>query len=233
MKSSKPSSFRSRRLKPEELLKVYQTLHGAFGHQHWWPGETPFEVIVGAILTQNTAWTNVEKAIANLKKTGSLDPRKMNQMSEKKLAELIRPSGYFNIKARRLKSFLHFFFSGYGGSISRLAQEDGEALREKLLKVKGIGPETADSILLYALNKSYFVIDAYTKRIFSRHRLWNGIDYENGRRIFTEALRSRIPDESKLAVIFNDFHAQIVALGKNFCKSKDPQCKSCPLEVFL
>ena len=208
---------KSRRLKPAELFGVYRTLRKARGHQHWWPGRTPFEVIVGAILTQNTAWTNVEKAIRNLKHAYRLTPRALWEISRAELARLIRPAGYFNIKADRLKNFVRFLFATYGGKLDRMFREDGGRLREKLLAVKGIGPETADSILLYAAGKPFFVIDAYTRRIFSRHRLIApqvlsrpgllAMDYQAWQDLFAEALPREVP-------LYNDFHAQIVALGK-------------------
>src|SRR3972149_12314300 len=151
------------------LEKIYKKLFTAFGPQRWWPGDTPFEVIVGAILTQNTAWKNVEKAIHNLKKAKVLQSKKMHDLSERELAKLIRPAGYFNIKAKRLKYFLNYLFDNYGGSLNRMFKKRTDALRRELLQVNGIGPETADSILLYAGNHPVFVVDAYTKRIFSRH----------------------------------------------------------------
>lgn len=238
--SSKNFLFQnSRPLPPEKLSEIYRTLRKAFGHQNWWPGETAFEVMVGAILTQNTAWTNVEKAIANLKKAGVLDAKKMRVLPERKLARLIRPSGYFNIKANRLKHFLSFLFEKYGGDLIRMKKETLSLLRPKLLAVKGIGPETADSILLYALGKPSFVIDAYTIRIFSRHRLkveslsslaldkkLRAFRYSDWQRVFTESLPPRTD-------LYNDFHAQIVHLAKNFCLSSKPHCESCPLRSCL
>lgn len=217
---------KSRILKPSELPHVYRVLRAKFGHQNWWPGNTPFEIMVGAILTQNAAWTNVEKAIRHLKTRQVLTPRAMQKLSAKSLAQLIRPAGYFNIKADRLKHFLAFLFREYGGDIKRMAKEDGAILRHKLLAVKGIGPETADSILLYALNKPFFVIDAYTKRIFARHRLsrWQN-PYDEWQGLFTKSTPRKIS-------LYNDFHAQIVALGKNFCRTK-PLCEGCPLYKFL
>lgn len=195
--------------------------------------------MIGAILTQNTAWSNVEKAIANLKRAGKLSPAGLRRLSQKKLAALIRPSGYFNIKAGRLKHFIRFLFDEYGGDVKRMSGEEGARLREKLLRVKGIGPETADSILLYAAQKPFFVIDAYTKRIFSRHRLESikdsgkGKFYEDWRALFTATLSAAVTHPTKRLDLFNDFHAQIVMLGKNFCKAKRPLCEVCPLSRFL
>ena len=152
------------------LRRAYELMRERFGHQHWWPGETPFEVCVGAILTQNTAWTNVERAIANLKSARVLEPGKLFAMPEAKLAELIRPAGYFNVKARRLRSFLRVLVGEFGGDLEKLFAGETSVVRERLLAIHGVGPETADSMLLYAGGHSSFVIDAYTKRIFQRHR---------------------------------------------------------------
>ena len=152
-----------------DLRRAYQLMRARFGHQHWWPGETPFEVCVGAILTQNTAWTNVERAIANLKAARVLEPGKLFALPEPRLAELIRPAGYFNVKARRLRSFLRVLVETFGGDLNRLFAGETSVVRERLLAIHGIGPETADSMLLYAGGHRSFVIDAYTKRIFQRH----------------------------------------------------------------
>ncbi len=228
MKSSKPFIFpKSRKLRARELPGVYRTLRRALGPQHWWPGETPFEVMVGAILTQNTAWKNVERAIRNLKKAGVLNPRALHRIPQKKLARLIQPAGYFNIKAERLKHFVKFLFTEYGGRPDIMFHERGAALRRKLLAVKGIGPETADSMLLYAAGKPFFVIDAYTKRIFARHRL-HALEggYEAWQRQFEEALPKRVS-------LYNDFHAQIVAVGKDYCRTGRPRCEICPLRIYL
>jgi endonuclease-3 related protein len=153
----------------EQLLEIYQLLFERFGPQHWWPGETQFEIIVGAILTQNTNWQNVEKAIANLKAADLLGPQALHKMEVPQLAQLIRPAGYFNVKAKRLKSFIDWLFANYGGDLRGLESVDTERLREELLSVKGVGRETADSILLYALNREIFVVDAYTARVAVRH----------------------------------------------------------------
>ncbi len=206
-----------------ELLAIYEKLRGRFGHLNWWPGESPFEVMVGAILTQNTAWTNVEKAIAALKADGSLDAESIAKMDVRKLRRLIRSSGYYNQKADRLKIFSRFFLAApYYGSAERMAQVEMEEMRQILLSIKGIGPETADSILLYALDKRSFVVDAYTRRIFARlGYLPDGVSYENAREFFTRNL----PRDLEL---YNDFHAQIVYLGKDYCRPK-PRCEDCPL----
>jgi len=179
--------------------------------------------MVGAILTQNTSWQNVEKAIKNLKKARVLTPDKLYKTSHKKLAALIRPAGYFNIKAKRLKNFLKFLSKSYNNNIKRLSSGDAKVLREELLLVNGIGPETADSILLYALNKPAFVVDAYTKRIFSRHKLIKeNSSYEEIQGFF----KSKLSSDVKL---FNEYHALIVKLGKDFCLKRKPRCKLCPL----
>ncbi len=207
----------------QKLFEIYELLYNHFGPQHWWPGETPFEIAVGAILTQNTAWKNVEKAIANLKKANLLDPWQLYSLPLSALAELIRPAGFFNLKAKRLKNFLAFLCEKYNGSLERMFEEETEALRQKLLGVPGIGPETADSILLYAGNKPTFVVDTYTKRIFTRHGLISEEDdYEQIRLFFMEHL----PEDISL---FNEYHALIVALGKNYCRPK-PQCHKCVLK---
>jgi len=208
----------------QKLLSVFNILSQHFGPQNWWPGETPFEVMVGAILTQNTNWSNVEKAIINLKKDQALDPLKIKSMRTSRLAALIKPSGFFNIKAQRLKTFIAFLFEEYNGDLKKMAREESEVLRRKVLSVKGIGPETADSILLYALNKPVFVVDAYTKRVFSRHGVCSAKDdYHDVQGIFA----SRLPADVKL---FNEYHALIVILAKQFCRTK-PLCKECPLNL--
>lgn len=206
----------------KSLLDIYKLLYNQFGKQRWWPGETPFEVIVGAILTQNTAWGNVEKAIGNLKRGGHLSPKALYILPSPKLAKLIRPSGYFNIKAKRLKEFMKFLLKEYNGSLDKMFSTELSELRQRLLEVKGIGPETADSILLYAGNYPIFVIDAYTKRILSRHKLiTDGIDYHSLQRLFMESLPQDVD-------LFNEYHALIVRVGKEFCNTK-PHCGECPL----
>jgi endonuclease-3 related protein len=157
--------------KRDILLKIYNSLYDFFGSLNWWPGDTPFEIMLGAILTQNTAWKNVEKAINNLKKENLLEPQKLYSIKQEELAQLIKPSGYYNIKARRLKNFINLFINDFKGSTEKMFSGDSGELRKKLLNVNGIGPETADSILLYAGEKPFFVVDAYTRRVFSRHKL--------------------------------------------------------------
>ncbi|MGA1978969.1 MAG: endonuclease III domain-containing protein [Sedimentisphaerales bacterium] len=207
----------------EQLTEVYQLLFDRFGPQSWWPGETAFEIITGAILTQNTNWANVEKAIANLKSANLLTPEKLYHLSVSQLAELIRPAGYYNIKAKRLKSFLSWLFRNYDGRLENLENLDTDRLRAELLAVKGIGRETADSILLYAFGRPIFVVDAYTARVAVRHGLISAeADYEQLRELF----QSNLPQDSQL---FNEFHALLVRLGKEFCRPT-ARCPGCPLE---
>jgi len=207
-----------------KLEMIYKKLRAYFGAQHWWPAQTSFEVMVGAILTQNTNWTNVEKAISNLKKNRLLGPDKLYHISQKKLSKYIVPAGYYNIKAKRLKGFLGFFFKYYQGRSDKMAAQDKSELRRQLLSVNGIGPETADSILLYALDKPIFVVDSYTKRILSRHRLiLDSATYEEVQSLFMRNL----PCSAKL---FNEYHALLVRLGKEFCLKRSPRCQFCPLE---
>jgi len=205
------------------LLTIYDLLYRRFGPRHWWPGNTRIEIIIGAILTQNTAWGNVEKAIKNLKKAKVLSVNKLRGISEKRLAGLIRPSGYYNVKANRVKNFLEFLNNRYKGSIDRMFKADLYKLRENLLAVKGIGRETADSIILYAGNKPIFVVDAYTKRLLSRHGF---IGKEAKYREMQSLFMNNLPEDARL---FNEFHALIVELGKSICKSKQPLCSICPI----
>ena len=212
--------------KREILLKIYNSLYHYFGPLNWWPGDTPFEIMVGAILTQNTSWSNVEKAINNLKKENLLEPWKLYRINQERLAQLIKPSGYYNIKAQRLKNFLNLFVEEFEGSTKKMFSDDSKELRKKLLKINGIGPETADSILLYAGKKAFFVVDAYTKRIFSRHKL---ISKDSTYYQIQEFFIKNIDRDIEL---FNEFHAQIVMLGKTICTSKNPDCAKCPI-AFL
>ncbi len=214
----------SKTAKPNKkvLTGIYHSLYKAFGPQHWWPGDTPFEVVVGAILTQNTNWGNVEKAINNLKSQKPFNAKALHKMQEKQLADLIKPTGYFNVKAKRLKEFLNFLMNHYEGSMKKMRAEDKRTLRKKLLSVNGIGPETADSILLYALEKPVFVIDTYTKRIMQRHKIApEKATYHELQELFHENL----PQKTKR---YNEYHALFVKLGKDYCKTK-PKCEGCPL----
>jgi endonuclease-3 related protein len=207
----------------EQLTEIYGLLFERFGPQHWWPGESQFEVIIGAILTQNTNWTNVEKAIANLKAADVLSAQSLHQMNHDALAGLIKPAGYFNIKTKRLKSFLAWFFNKYDGRLENLEQLSTARLREELLNIKGIGPETADSILLYAFERPVFVVDAYTARVMTRHALVEtGCDYGQLQELF----QSNLAEDVQL---FNEYHALLVRVGKEFCRPR-AMCSGCPLE---
>ncbi|MCK4913503.1 MAG: endonuclease III domain-containing protein [Planctomycetes bacterium] len=207
----------------EQLTEIYQLLLERFGGQDWWPGDGRFEIIVGAILTQNTNWTNVEKALANLKSADLLDAEKLHHLDSEKMAALIRPAGYYNIKTKRLKNFLSWLFEKYNGQLSSLENLSTACLREELLTINGIGKETADSILLYAFEREIFVVDAYTARIAIRHGLIDSdADYER----LSELFQSNLQQDVKL---FNEYHALLVQVGKNFCKPK-PNCSDCPLK---
>ena len=204
------------------LTAIYGKLLARFGRQHWWPGETPFEVMVGAILTQNTAWSNAASAISRLKRTGLLDSARLVRVPKDRLARQIRPSGYFNQKAERLKSFVRYFQNRYGADIRRMKKVPWVRLRQELLNLPGIGPETADSILLYALHKPTFVVDAYTRRVLARHSLISWEDsYGQIQALFQRNLPPRVS-------LFNEYHALLVALGKELCRTH-PICHLCPL----
>jgi endonuclease III related protein len=212
------------------LQEFYRAMRAHFGHQAWWPGDTPLEICLGAILTQNTNWTNVEKALANLKRAGCRTLAWLSEIGREELAELIRPAGYYNIKAGRLKNFVQAVhprwgenLGGPGGSGNGFLDRPVPTLREELLAISGIGRETADSIILYAAGKATFVVDAYTCRILVRHRL---IGPEDDYESVKDLLESHLPQNVEL---FNDFHAQFVAVGKNFCRPT-ARCGGCPLE---
>jgi endonuclease-3 related protein len=205
------------------LTEIYELLYERFGPQHWWPGQSMLEIVVGAVLTQNANWKNVEKAIGNLKNAKSLSVKGLCDMDMTELARLIRPAGYYNLKAKRLKNFINCLVDDFDGSLSSMRKLDTRRLREMLLSINGIGPETADSILLYAFEKPVFVIDAYTARVAVRHRLIEpDIDYESLREFF----ESNLPQETRL---FNEYHALLVRVGKEFCRPR-PKCAGCPLE---
>ncbi len=206
-----------------KLLEIYNTLHDYFGPQHWWPGETPFEVMVGAVLTQNTNWKNVSRAITALKKENLLTLEALSSIPVEHLALKIKPAGYYNLKAVRLKNLLNCINHEYNGKIDDFQNEPTGLLRKQLLKVKGIGPETADSILLYAAGKPVFVVDAYTHRILFRHNLITEEEqYAEIQTLFMDSL----PEDVSL---FNEYHALLVRLGKEFCKKSKPLCISCPI----
>jgi endonuclease-3 related protein len=209
------------------LDEYFNSLFTALGPQHWWPGKTPFEIVVGAILTQNTSWTNVERAIVNLRAAGLLSPATIEKVSERRLENLIRSSGYFRQKARKLKAFCAFLRTEYRGSLKRMFEAPTLALRQALLGVFGIGPETADSILLYAANHAVFVVDAYTKRILMRHGwITPRTKYDDIRWMFER----QFPGDAQR---FNEFHALIVNIGKSFCRPQEAFCDRCPLGRYL
>lgn len=206
----------------ETLLDIYNRLFAAYGPQHWWPAEEPFEVMVGAILTQSAAWRNVEKAIANLKAAGALSPALLRRLSLPEIAALIRPSGYYNAKARKLKALAAWLGANYGDDIARMSTQGTEKLRTQLLSVYGVGPETADSIILYAATQPVFVIDAYTRRIISRLGLSPEVQsYATYQAFFM----NNLPADVRL---FNEYHALLVRLGKDVCR-KQPLCERCCL----
>jgi endonuclease-3 related protein len=222
---------------PVRALPLYfETLRDALGPMRWWPARSSFEVIVGAILTQNTAWSNVELAIINLRRARLLTPRAVERVPLARLAGLIRSSGYYREKAKKLKAFVQFLREGYGGSVRKMFRTPTAALRVALLEVRGIGPETADAILLYAGGHATFVVDAYTHRLLARHELTPGRDskkasaskreYESVRAMFENSL----PHD---AALYNEFHALIVHVGKNWCRKAAPRCEECPLKMYL
>ena len=246
-----------------ELRQYYRTLYQAWGAQHWWPAETRFEVIVGAYLTQNTAWTNVELALDNLRAAQSLSLEGIRKLTLPKLERLIRPSGYFRQKAQRLKTFIAFLDKQFGGSLDRLFAQPTDKLREQLLGLNGVGPETADSILLYAGNHPVFVVDAYTRRILDRHKILGAkADYEEIRDLFQRALEplahdletissnaaplesgfrgsAHLPsamstaERTALVQVYNEMHGLVVGVGKYYCKKSAAACEGCPLQPFL
>jgi endonuclease-3 related protein len=246
----------------DQIRFYYRTLYKAWGPQHWWPGETPFEVIVGAYLTQNTAWINVERALSNLREADLLTVEGIRKVRSIRLERLIRPSGYFRQKAQRLKTFVHFLDKQYAGSLEKLFSQPTSKLRKELLNLNGIGPETADSILLYAGNHPVFVVDAYTRRVLDRHDILpEKDDYEQIRELFERALaplaheQGAIPaapflesafrgaahppspmstaTRTALAQVYNEMHGLLVGVGKNYCGKSQAKCDRCPLQRFL
>ncbi|MCI5221709.1 MAG: endonuclease III domain-containing protein [Candidatus Electrothrix sp. AR4] len=207
----------------ESLQEIYRLMLEYFGPQDWWPGDTPFEVMVGALLTQNTNWKNVEKAMNNLKAAGVLSLPTMSALSQEELAEYIRPAGYYNIKAGRLRSLFAMIEQQWKNDLDSLLRQPAAVLREQLLSVKGIGPETADSMVLYAAGQPLFVVDAYTHRILSRHEILpEEYDYFQIQELFMDNL-------AEDAALFNEYHALLVQVGKHFCKKTKPKCVGCPL----
>ena len=209
------------------LTAVYEKLLAAFGPQHWWPGDSPFEIVVGAVLVQNTAWRNVEQAIENLRDAGLMEPRALYAVPEKELAELIRPAGYFQVKSRRLRNLLKLVVEQYDDSLEAMFRTDLATLREELLGVSGIGPETADAILLYAGSLPTFVVDTYTHRVLARHG-WIG--YEADYHEIKDHFEAGLPAD---AALYNEYHALLVRLGKNYCRKTEPKCEACPLVDLL
>ncbi|MBZ5667621.1 MAG: endonuclease III domain-containing protein [Acidobacteriia bacterium] len=245
----------------DAIRAYYHTLFAAWGCQHWWPAQSRFEVIVGAYLTQNTAWTNVEKTLGNLRKARLLTIGGIRRTPQPKLAQLIRSSGYFRQKAQRLKTFVRFLDARYGGSLVRMFGRPTDELREELLALHGVGSETADSILLYAGNHPVFVVDAYTRRILERHNIVSAkANYDEIRELCEQALSETLPPKRSLdgaaalagprgschrpsrvstaprpalAQVFNEMHGLIVGVGKTYCLKSQSRCDQCPLQKFL
>jgi endonuclease III related protein len=212
---------------PFNARAYYDALFAAHGPQHWWPGRTPFEIIVGAILVQNTSWTNVATAIEHLRRAKLLTPLAIENVSTPRLQRLIRSSGYFRQKTKKLKAFVRFLRCEYQGSLSKMSRVPTQTLRDQLLAIHGIGPETADSILLYAAKHPVFVVDTYTRRILERHGHPHArLGYEDVRQLFE---RNLPPD----LALYNEFHALIVYAGKHFCRPRNPRCRECPLKLLL
>ena len=208
------------------LMGMYRAMYEHFGPQNWWPGDGELEIMIGAVLTQNTNWSNVERAIENLRSAGLIDIHKLNEIDNGRLAELIRPAGYFNVKAKRLKNLMRFLCDNYDGQLDKFFSLSVGQMREELLSVSGIGKETADDIILYAANKPTFVVDAYTWRIAHRHLL---VEYEADYEAIKELFEDNLDNDVKL---FNEYHALLVATGKHYCKKSKPLCEKCPLNKF-
>jgi endonuclease III related protein len=239
------------------IRAYYHTLFAAWGCQHWWPAQSRIEMIVGAFLTQNTAWTNVEKVLSNLRSARLLTLDAIRSTPQRQLEQLIRPSGYFRQKAQRLKTFVNFLDEHYRGSLSRMFARPTGELRAELLALNGVGPETADSILLYAANHPVFVVDAYTRRILERHEIISpAASYEEVRELCERGLSETSPPttatttsnprgshhrpsrisrakRTELVQAYNDMHGLIVGVGKNYCLKSQPRCDQCPLQKFL
>ena len=214
------------------LRTIYRLLYDHFGPQDWWPGDTPFEVAIGAILTQNTNWKNVETAIENLKAKDLLSTQGIDSLTHEELCHLIRPSGYFRVKAKRLKNYINHIVNHYDGDFEKSLLGKISIKRQELTGINGIGPETADSILLYAAEKPIFVIDTYTKRVLMRHGLiGDNVTYDEVQSLIMENLSVEKPEEK--VSLYNEYHALFVALGKNYCRPKNPVCDKCPLSELL
>jgi endonuclease-3 related protein len=210
-----------------DLMQVYECLLTAFGPQRWWPGDSPFEIMVGAVLVQNTAWKNVERAIANLRDAGVMEPHALYALPAEELAELIRPAGYFQVKAKRLRNLLKFVVDQHDGSLEAMFAGSLATLRGGLLGIHGIGPETADAILLYAGGLPTFVVDTYTHRVLARHG-WIG--YEADYHEIKDFFESGLPADPAL---YNEYHALLVRVGKEYCRKSNPKCDACPLVDLL
>jgi endonuclease-3 related protein len=212
---------------PSKLMEAYERMLARFGPQHWWPGESPFEVMVGAVLVQNTAWRNVERAIQNLRDAGVMNPHALYKLPPEELAELIRPAGYYQVKAKRLRNLLQYVVEVHDGSLESMFQTELTTLREELLAIHGIGPETADAILLYAAGLPTFVVDTYAHRVLARHG-WIG--YAAFYDEIKEHFESSLPRD---AALYNEYHALLVRVGKDYCKRAAPKCEECPLAPML
>lgn len=210
-----------------DMLEVYERLLARFGPQHWWPGDSPFEIMVGAVLVQNTAWNNVERAINNLRDAHLMEPFTLYALTTSELAELIRPAGYFQVKAKRLRNLLQFVIDEYDGSLDAMFRTEVATLREQLLAIHGIGPETADAILLYAGGLPSFVVDTYTFRVMCRHG-WIG--YDSNYYDIKDYFESTLPTDANL---YNEYHALLVRVGKDYCRKSAPKCEECPLLNLL
>lgn len=213
-------------LKTSKFLEVYHLLYEHFGPQGWWPSESPFETMVGAVLAQNTNWQNVAKAIENLKDAGMLQYDNLALCGAEEIARYIRPAGYYNLKAQRLRNLLNMIAQHYQGQLDRFFGDSLAVAREKLLEVKGVGPETADSILLYSCGHPIFVVDMYTHRVFSRHNL---VAEETDYHAMQSLFMGHLPPDP---VLFNEFHALVVRVAATFCKKSSPRCEHCPLRGF-
>jgi endonuclease-3 related protein len=205
-----------------QFHKIYKILYKTFGPQHWWPGESPFEIMVGAILTQNTNWHNASRAIKNIKMAGLLDPKRMLK-EHRRIPRLIKTAGFYRMKSRYLHEFLEYYVANYGGKVEKISKRETHVIRRELLSVHGIGPETADAVLLYALGKRSFVVDAYTRRIFSRHGM---VEPDASYRTLQETIVNNLPKSTR---IYNEFHALLVRVGKEYCRRNEPLCTACPL----
>jgi endonuclease-3 related protein len=208
-------------------MEAYERMLAAFGPQHWWPGDSPFEVMVGAVLVQNTSWRNVQRAIDNLRNAGVMELNALYQIPPAELAELIRPAGYYQLKTKRLRNLLRLIVEQYGGSLEAMFGTGLASLRDQLLAINGIGPETADAILLYAGDQPTFVVDTYSHRIMARHG-W--LDYDASYADIKDYFESALPDD---AALYNEYHALLVRVGKDYCKRTAPNCEACPLAEML